>query len=317
MNNTIRISTVTAALALALVSCKKDKSEEFTATDVTGTSVVSGHVSKPLVTSDGAGGWTSGSARTNAQAVKISITVNRSALYPNSNAQGADVYSATTDANGNYSIPVKSNATGVPALITIEGFNGTIDTMQVNGQVKTGPAAIFTGTTQTRTLVMGQNVRVDHDFSHQLVNGNPNNLQTGNATVTGSVSMSLVRETTTGTVINHSSVNVPVSAGHKVYLSLSNDPGTMATRVYETTTDANGYYTFNVTTVGPGNTGFPQSAIVWVNDYAATRDTLRGTNTRVPGLPGVYPGAQVPVTGVFTSSIKNAIYVRYITFVPN
>jgi hypothetical protein len=308
----MKISVLTLALGVGLLSCKKEKSNEFTSTDVTGTSVVSGHVSKSVIASNGTGGWTN-TARTSAQNVNVSITVNKNSLYPNANASGADVYRVTTDANGNYNIAVKSNATGVTAMVTIEGFTGTLDTMQVDGKIKTGSSAIFTGTTTTLTLYMGQNAQFNHDFMQQPVSSNPGGIVTGTALVTGSISVSIWKETTGAPT----AINVPVPAGHKVYLRLANDPATLAPKTYETETDVNGNYSFNLSTVASGYTGFPQDATVWINDYAATRDTVKLNNTRVPGLSGVYQKATVTVNGAFNHSIKNAVYVRYTTFVPN
>ena len=46
-------------------------------------------------------------------------------------------YTGTTDANGNYAINVKSNSQGVAAMITIDGFTGTQDTI-INNVTKTG-----------------------------------------------------------------------------------------------------------------------------------------------------------------------------------
>jgi hypothetical protein len=317
MKNIKPVTIIAAALLLAVGSCKKGKdTPEFTPTDVTGTTVVSGNVDKRVIVPDGAGGWTSNStARMPAQNVNVAITISKSSLYPNSNAQGADVYRTSTDANGNFSLPVKTNAGGVTAMITIEGFTGTLDTL-VNGAKKTGASAIFQGTTTTMMLYMGQNVQLNYTLNQQT-SGNPGTIQTGTATVTGSVSMNILKETTTGTVVSVNAVNFPVPIGHKVYLKLENDPSTFGARVYETTTDMNGNYTFNVNTVASGTTGFPQDVTIWVDDYATTRDTLKANNTRATGLSGVFQKATVTRTGVFNNSIKNAVYVRYATFVPN
>src|SRR5688572_20309064 len=107
MKNTILALSLTAIL----ISCKKDDpNNTFTPTDVTGTTTVKGNISKNVITPDGSGGWTNSStARIAAEGVNIAITVAKKSLYPNSSAQGADVYRATTDANGNYSMNVKTN----------------------------------------------------------------------------------------------------------------------------------------------------------------------------------------------------------------
>jgi hypothetical protein len=305
-------------LFVIMMACKKDDPKTFTPTDTTGTTVVKGNVNKNVVTPDGSGGWTDAStARVPAQGVHISITVNKSSLYPNSSAQGADVYSATTDANGNYSIPVKSNATGVTAMITIEGFTGTLDTL-VNGQTRAGLSAVFQGTNLTTTLVMGQTQEVDHSFDSRNVSSNPNSIQAGNATVTGSVSVSLIKETKLDSVTTvYGSVNVPVEQGHKIYLKLDKDPISQTQKVYETTTDAKGYYTFTLSTVAPGTSGFNQTGTIWINDFASTRDTLKANNTRILGKPGVFKMSTTIENNLFNNTIRNAVYVRYTTFIPD
>src|SRR4051812_10659748 len=143
MKKLIILVSVTALL----YGCKKDSTENFYATDVTGTTIVRGNVSKNIITPNGSGGYTNTSLIP-ASGINVGIKINKSALYPNSNAQGADVYSGTTDNNGNYAITVKSNATGVAAMITIDGFAGTLDTL-VNGTKRTGLYTTYTGTTST------------------------------------------------------------------------------------------------------------------------------------------------------------------------
>ena len=71
-------------------------------------------------------------------------------LYPNSIDQGADVYSATSDANGYWAMNVKTNATGVTGYVTMNGFNGTQDTI-INGVTKTGLFANYFGNTPGNT----------------------------------------------------------------------------------------------------------------------------------------------------------------------
>jgi hypothetical protein len=201
-------------------------------------------------------------------------------------------------------------------MVTIEGFTGTLDTL-VNGQTRTGLSTSFQGTTITTTLYIGQTAQIDHSFNSNIVSTNPNGVQTGSALVTGSVSVSLIKETMTGTIVSHSFINTPVSAGHRVYLRLNNDPTTLGPKVYETATDINGQYSFAVSTVELGTAGFPQNATIWINDFAATRDTIKANNTRVPGQSGVFQMSSVNQTGLYNNAIKNAVYVRYTNFVPN
>lgn len=314
---TNHIIAIIAVVALTAGCKKKEEPVPFTATDVTGTTVVKGTVSKSVITPDGSGGWTSSSgASAAAPGVNVNITVKKSSLYPNSNAQGADVYSAKTDSAGNFSIPVKSNAGGVTANITIEGYSATLDTV-VNGQTKKGLLTAFEGTNMQLTLVMGQTQQVNHRLTVQNIATNPNTLKTGTAMVTGSVSISLIEETMTGTLVSYSPVNIAPPAGHKVYLRLTNDPISGAEKTYETTTDANGVYSFQISTVESGSAGFPQNATIWINDYAATRDTLKTNNTRKTGPAGVFQMSSQFEGNLYNHTLRNAVYVRYNSFVPN
>ena len=316
--------------ALLFASCKKDKpTTDFTATDVTGTSMVKGNVNKNVITPNGSGGWIS-SSRINMAGVVVTIKVNKGGsggLYPNAVANGADVYSGTTDANGNYAINVKSNSNGVSALITIDGFTGTQDTV-INGVTKPGLYATYVGTSTTRNLFMGQNTTFDHNFTASNVSSNPNIITIGSAVVTGSIGMQFVlksRATATSAAVFGTTV-VPVPAGTKVYLDFDKDPTVLAIKRYETTTDASGNYTFNLATVSSTATGFNQDADLWVADYSRTRDTVLvvGTGTaaisggaNITGKAGVYNQNTNFTGGVYTSEIRNAINMSYTGFTAN
>lgn len=304
-----------SGLLLVLGACKKDKkSNNFTQTDVTGTTVVKGNVSKAVITPNGSGGWNNNS-RIAAKGVQVSITVNKNSLYPNSTAQGADIYTATTDDNGNYSVNVRSNATGVNAKITIDGFTGTLDTL-VNGVTRTGAYSTFAGTSTNVNLVMGQNFTFNYDFSASNVVSNPNNLNVGTAVVTGSIGIEYLKETVIApNPPFFSPTVVPVPAGHKVYLRLANDPNTGSPKVYETTTDGNGFYQFTVNTVAMGTNGFNQNAEIWIEDHSATRDTLKANNTVKTGLKGVYQMETRNQNGVYKNGIKNANHLSYTNFI--
>ena len=310
MKKSILALTVVAALA----SCKKETTNEFTQTDVTGTTMVKGNCSKNVITPNGSGGYTTG--RIPASSVTISVKVNKNSLYPNSNAIGADVYTGTTDANGNYAISVRSNGGGVNGVITIDGFTGTIDTL-INGTTKTGLLANYPGTTFNRTLVMGQNSFADWSFNGNYVTTNPNTvLKIGTATITGSVGVNLIKEVLTGTLVTLTTTNVALE-GQKVYLNFSNDPNTLGTRMYEATTDASGYYSFEVSTVASGTSGFNQNATIWVADFATTRDTIKANNTRKTGRAGVFSQSTLFQNGVYNNNIRNAQHLIYSSFTSN
>jgi hypothetical protein len=309
MKKTILAITIST---LAFAACKKEKTNDFTPTDVTGTTLVKGTLSKNIITPNGFGSWTNGS-RVPVSGVNVSIKVNKNSLYPNSNAQGADVYTGTTDNSGNYSISVKTNANGVNAQITIDGFTGTMDTV-VNGVTKTGFYSNYAGTNQNRTLFMGQNAQFDHNFFGNQVTTNPNsNLRIGNAIFTGSVGVNIVKEVATGTLITLTTTNVPVS-GRTVYLNFSNDPTTLATKSYTTTTGVDGYYSFNLATVASNTGGFNQNAVVWVADYATTRDTIKANNTLKTGRLGVYSMQTINDFGIYNNHIRNANHFVYSAF---
>jgi hypothetical protein len=301
----------------AVVACKKKKeSNTFEATDVTGISVIKGNVSKTLISSNGNGGW-SNNLRVPARNIRVSVTIKRSSLFPNSNASGADVYSAQTDSAGNYSIPVRSNAGGVPATISIDGFSGTVDTL-INGSIKPGLNSVFTGTTVNTTLIMGQNFNLNYVFTASNAVTNPVMTEQGTAVVSGSVGIEYLQETVIGTNPPfYNPIIVPIPAGQKVLLRLDKDPVSLVPKTYETTTDGNGYYQFTLNTVAQGTQGFLQNATIWIEDKEATRDTIKVNKTVKTGIKGVYQMDSRTQNGVYKNTIKNANHLAYSVFVPN
>ncbi|MDI1353880.1 MAG: hypothetical protein PSX36_03105 [bacterium] len=304
------------ATLITLTTCKKDDTgSTFTATDVSGSTLLKGNVNKNIVTPNGSGGWTS-TSRIAASNVNVSVKVNKSSLYPNSNAQGADVYSTKTDSLGNYSLNIRSNASGVAAQITIDGFMGTLDTI-VLGSKKTGLYSTYAGTSLNRTLFMGQNSQLDYGFVGTAVSSNTSTaLKLGTATISGSLAINYLKKVMTGTIVSITTTNVPVG-GRKVYLNFSNDPGTLTTRTYETQTDATGAYMFTISTVAAGTPGFSQNANIWVADYEHSRDTVNLNNQIITGRPGVYQGQTINQNGVFNTNIRNANNLLYSSFIPN
>jgi hypothetical protein len=314
-------SLLALSLTALLFSCKKETTTDFTATDVTGTTTVKGTCTKNIITPNGFGGWQNNS-RVPAAGVLVQIKVNKNNLYPNSIAQGADVYSATTDANGNWSMNVKSNATGVTAYMTIAGFNSTLDTL-INGVTKTGLYANYFGTTSSFNCFMGTTFEWGtYGFNASNLSSNPNNIMIGSASISGSVSANHILSTTTGTnpaVI--STTNMAVPAGITVYMSIDKDPTLLATKNYTTTTDANGRYSFNFPTVASGTSGFNQNATIWVADYATTRDTVRVVNGNnaptITGRAGVFGNVSTNQNGVYNNEIRNATNMNYNSFTQN
>jgi hypothetical protein len=315
-------SLLILSAAAILFSCKKDKSAgDFSQTDVTGTAIVKGNVSKNVIIPNGGSGWNT-NGRVNLAGVVVTIKVNKSSLYPGSQAVGADVYSATTDANGNYAISVKANATGVSALLTIDGFNATLDTL-INGVTKPGLYGTYTGLQTTiNNLQIGANQVVNHAFTATNLTSNPQTIAIGSAIVTGSINMSYVLKSrnTPTSAATFGGTFVPVPAGTKVYLDFNIDPTTLATKRYETTTDAAGNYTFNLATVSSTATSFAQNASIWVADLSKSRDTVLvvGTGTaaisggaNITGLNGVYGKTTRNEASLFSTTIRNASHLSF------
>jgi hypothetical protein len=336
-------SLLALTLTAALFSCKKDiEQKTLEAKDISGQGWVKGNLTKTIITPNGNGGWTN-NTKVPASGVNVTIRVATNGvngIYPNSNYASTEVFTGSTDAQGNYAIGVKSNGTGngVTASIFIEGFTGTQDTM-INGATKTGKWCAYVGTSANQTVYKGQtswwnpntwsfnngNMMVIADVT------NPTTPNIGSAIITGSIAYSFVRSATTNnngtiTVAPPTSTDVPVPDGTKVWYTFDVDPLTLSTRVYQTTTSA-GNYTFNVQTVAVNTNGFNQNGTVWLQDLTGTRDTVKclttitGTvvgaqTTASPfttGKPGVWNAAGITSFqgGLFNNEVRNAVNLTY------
>lgn len=309
-------SILAIAITISLIACKKTETKEFVATDVTGTMTLKGNLSRNVITPDGSGSWTN-NGRIPARGVGVAVKVNKNALYPNSNAQGADVYYGTSDSLGNYNVTVRTNATGVNAQITFDGFNATVDTI-VNGKVIKGQYATYAAVNLNRNLTMGQNSQLDYNFvASNLVSNPNNNVRTGTAIVTGFIYVSTLRQVLTGTLTTLTTTNVGL-ANHKVYLNFNTDPNSLTSKSYQTITDGNGAYTFTVNTVESGTPNFGnQNASIWINDFASTRDTIAVNNTTKTGRAGVFQKQSTSQSNLYNGTIRNAINLTYNSFIPN
>lgn len=316
-------SLLALSLTVLFFSCKKETATtEFTATDVTGTTLVKGVCIKPIIIPNGNGGWTTGN--TPAAGVVVQLKVNKNELYPNSIAQGADVYSATTDAQGNYSMNVKTTANGVNAYMTIAGFTGTQDTL-INGVSKTGLYANYFGGVFNFNCVMGTTQqRPIYTFGVSNLSANPNNIVIGSAIVSGSISANHILTSKTGTnpaVVVGGGTNIAVPAGITVYMLLDKDPTTLAPKMYTATTDANGRYTFTFPTVSSSTSGFNQDADIWVADYATTRDTIREVNgnsaPKTTGPSGVFGNVTTFQGSLYNNENRNATNLNHSSWTPN
>ncbi len=309
-------SILAIAILIGFSACKKSStSSDFVATDVTGTLVLKGNLSRNVIVPNGTNAWSNTGKRA-ASGISVVVKVNKSDLYQSASVQGADLYYGKSDSLGNYAVTVRSNAVGVNAEISFDGFTTTLDTI-VNNQTRRGAYASYTGSNFTKSLVMGQNTQVDYSYvGTPLVSGSGNNLKTGTAIVTGNVYINTLKQVLTGTLTTLTTSSFGL-ANRKVYLNFSNDPFTFNTKSYETTTDGNGAYTFTLNTVEQGSAGYNQIANIWVNDYAATRDTIKPNNTIVPGKSGVFQKVSTTHSSLYNGSIRNAVNLSYNTFVPN
>jgi hypothetical protein len=308
------------AIIVALTSCKKEDVVEFTPTDVTGTTVVSGTLTKNVLISVN-GAW-SATGKIPVENVTVTIKVNRNQLYPGSNAKGADIYTAKTNAQGFYTVNVKTNATGVQATISVPAFVSTLDTL-LNGVVRTGKPANFPGTTTTPNLTMGVAHTASHDFVGAVLTNVPSDLEIGTAIIRGFVRKNIVRyeEITAGNfIVMGGGENVPVS-GVTVTLFFDKDPNTNQIRQYTATTDASGAYTFNLATVPSGTTGFNQNANIIIPDYQSTRDTLKvflsAADQTVTGPAGVYNSATTTQNGLYNTEVRTNVTLNYSSFSAN
>lgn len=294
MKNTFLLIGLTAVL----FSCKKKEDNTFEATDMTGSTVVEGTATKQI-----------GGNTTPISGAVVTVKIKNSGtggLYPGSSAVGSEVYSGTTDAMGRYAINVKTNGTGVSSEITFKGFSAKNDT---------AAAAIvydYPTTVYTPTLYKGVNLTQNHTYMGTAL-VTPSNQGVGTATVSGMLyKPTWVHAAATGAATY--SLTYP-AANRMVYLEYDKDPMTLTKKIYSTTTDANGRYSFVVNTPNMGIAGFANAAKIYTTDWATTNDTVKFTGGVNTGKPGVYPGGTMNTTGVYSTVIKNAQNFGYMTFI--
>lgn len=287
-------SFLTIGLAVLLFSCKKPAKTTFTPTDQTGIATLKGNITKQQAAT----------SPVPVSGVNVSVKINNTDLYPNSpTATGSQVYNGTTDANGNYNISVRTvGGIGCPALITINNVVSTFDPI-------TGTQATFAGTVNsTMRLITG----VTQDFDYSMMNSsNLGTLTTGTATVMGTIKVVFFKENPTG-------VYTPTSyslANHTVYLDFDRDPSTQVVKTYSTTSDANGNFSFNITTTAAA--GYNDKAKLYVVDYPTTQDTIKLIGGTVTGKPGYYQNTFINLTGLQPTNISNGNTLTYGSFSPN
>ena len=313
------------SIATLFVACKKEKENTVEVTDTTGSMVLSGTVSKAIITHNANGSWNT-NGQTLAAGVPVTVRVAKSALYPGSNAFGFNVYTATTDNNGRYSLTIKTpGSSSAQAFLTIESWNGTLDTL-INGTIKTGLPGVYVGLTTNLNVSTGSNLTQNHTAGFSASASNPNPTMLGTAQASGQVFTEWVRSSapTATAVPAISTTNIPVGSGVTVYLSLDKDPVTLMRKMYMTQTDAAGRYNFTgLSTVAAGTSGFNQNAEIWVADLARTRDTLKLVGTTVvatstvPGRAGVYNNQLINANGLFNNENRNGQNINMTSFTQN
>jgi hypothetical protein len=247
-----------------------------------------------------------------AEGVNVTVRVKKygnNGLYPavseTQRPDGYDSYTATTDANGRYSITVKSNGLGVQAIVSTNEFTGTKDTI-MGTVVKTGLLSKYDATSQSLIVAKGVNVDYSREVDGNTLVGAPNVINAGTAIITGTVGIGYIKKRTGFTLDTTLAL-----AGATVYFEYDRDPVTLQKKVYTATTDATGKYTFTVATPNQNVSGFNQQGKLWINDRAATLDTFTVANSRVTGRSGVYFGDNYTIGGVYSTAIRNANHIGY------
>ena len=298
---------IIAIAAIALTGCKKkEAANDFTATDLTGNATLKGALSKRMITPNQGFGY--GNVNVPAVGVLITVRVSNNQLYPNSpTAQGSEVYSTTSDANGNYNLSVKANGSGVSATITVSDVYGTIDTL-INTFVKTGVNANFPGTVVQRQLYKGVSTDYNYNFVGNPTTAGGNNIYIGTAIITGTCLIPKMQQSSvTATLFTSQMFPLP---NHLVSLSFDRDPVTQVVKTYTTMSDANGVYTFNVSSTIAG-IGFNNISTLKIWDYHTTYDTVMASSTIKQGRPGVFQNAQVNVNNCTPNTYQNSKNIAY------
>ncbi len=291
-------SLLLIATVAVLFSCKKKDDNTFEATDMTGNTTVEGTATKQI----------GGNVTPLAGAV-VTVKIKNSGaggLYPSASTVGSEVYTGVTNAQGKYSVSVKTNGTGVNSEITFKGFSATSDTA-MSSILYDFPTTVY-----TPVLYKGVSITQNNTFvGTPLVT--PSNQGVGTATVSGM----LYRPTWIHAAVSGAptySLTFP-APNRVVYLEYDKDPMTLTKKIYTTTTDASGHYSFVVTTPNMGIVGFNNAAKIYTADFAATNDTIKFTGGVNTGKPGVFPGGTLNSNTIYSTVIRNAQNFSYNTFI--
>ncbi len=301
-------------------ACNEDLDNSFTPSEQTDTVSVTGQLEK--LAYDAAGNEIN---VPHAGAI-VTVTIENRDLFPNSsNPTGVRVYtSAPADVNGIYrisGIKISGQSTTTPARINFVGSTGTRDTVVfIDGAptVRTGRAVLYTDVNQSISLradgqITSNFSRVDGTSEKFISEGDDsdNNLNIGTATVKGQLSIRYIEQDTSGGNTTYGFEDY-ILANHPVKLVFDADPKTQVERTYETTTDANGRYTFNIETTEDGN--FNNSAELIAVDFATTQDTVLVNGIRVTGDAGVFNRVTRTVNGLDPFEIRVAEDLAFTNF---
>ena len=279
-------------IVAALFSCKKD--EEITpleATDLTGTATLAGKITYTNP---------SGNEKYLAGAT-VTVMVKNAELYPNStNAQGSKTFTGTSDANGNYSIAVTVHQEGSAVTVSYANVNVTGNDGDVYAYSSADWATTLHGGVKTNNNVLYTSSKIT-DASNVVV---------GTAIVRGQIKIRHYRQQSSGsTVFNLVDFILP---NHEVKLTYDEDPSTFAERVYTTTTDADGNYSFTIDAADE-KYNLDDDYEIMIVDYDATQDTIMSNGFVIDGRPGVF-NERSGQGAINAGEIDNNAHLTYFIF---
>lgn len=284
------------SVAITMIACNKEKEVNFTPSDILGEATITGIVTKQILPS----------GKIPVEGVKVIVTVKKSELYPNSkSAIGVETFEDVTNAEGEYSITIKTNAEGVSAFVSTSGFIGTLDAYS-GGELTVGERALFTSQTDTITVKTGVNEVSDISITGTQIGAASDAVSIGKATVRGYVYILDKGEK-------------DYLSNHTVVLTLDKDPFTNAEKVYTTKTDAKGSYVFTIETVESGTKDYEQKATVKAYDFEARQRIydLGDDKWKTEDKDGVYSApATINLTAVYNNSIQVGKDIAYSAFTP-
>ena len=237
-----------------LFSCSKDEEAALVVPDQTGTAVVSGIITRSDVNTG---------QNVAVEGAVITVKVLNALLYPDANnVTGSKVYSATTNADGKYTVNVTVNGNGVNAEVSYSSVeiitDPTIGATQNFGKNGTDMLTLTSGVSTTHSVMYTTVATID--LSSIVIE---------TATISGNVKEYSYFDLDGDLTFTRQD---SVMAGVTVFLKINQDPTTLAPRVYETTTDAEGNYSF-VVDCANASYNLDQDCEIYINSFAADRVT--------------------------------------------